>query len=54
MAPFRRFHSIAALGGDGLRPELQALFERLAVDPHWLGLLPQAVVCFAESREGTP
>jgi hypothetical protein len=34
MAPFRRFHSIAALCGDGLRPELQALFERLAVDPH--------------------
>jgi hypothetical protein len=30
----RRFHSIAALCGDGLRPELQALFERLAVDPH--------------------
>jgi hypothetical protein len=29
----RRFHSIAALCGDGLRPELQALFERLAVDP---------------------
>jgi hypothetical protein len=34
MAPFRKFHSIAALCGDGLRPELQALFERLAVDPH--------------------
>ena len=33
MAPFRKFHSIAALCGDGLRPELQALFERLAVDP---------------------
>jgi hypothetical protein len=30
----RKFHSIAALCGDGLRPELQALFERLAVDPH--------------------
>jgi hypothetical protein len=34
MAPVRKFHSIAALCGDGLRPELQALFERLAVDPH--------------------
>ena len=34
MAPFRKFHSIAALCGDGLRPELQALFERLTVDPH--------------------
>ena len=34
MTSFRRFHSIAALCGDGLRPELQALFERLAVDPH--------------------
>ena len=34
MSSFRRFHSIAALCGDGLRPELQALFERLAVDPH--------------------
>jgi hypothetical protein len=27
------FHSIAALCGDGLRPELQALFDRLAIDP---------------------
>jgi hypothetical protein len=34
MTSFRRFHSIATLCGDGLRPELQALFERLAVDPH--------------------
>ncbi len=33
MPPFRKFHSIAALCGDGLRLELQALFERLAVDP---------------------
>ena len=30
----RKFHSIAALCGDGWRPELQALFDRLAVDPH--------------------
>jgi hypothetical protein len=30
----RKFHSIAALCGDGLRPELQALFERLAIDRH--------------------
>lgn len=30
----RKFHSIAALCGDGLRPELQALFDRLAVDPN--------------------
>jgi hypothetical protein len=29
----RKFHSIAALCGDGLRPELKALFDRLAVDP---------------------
>jgi hypothetical protein len=34
MSSFRKFHSIAALCGDGLRPELQVLFERLAVDPH--------------------
>lgn len=34
MSPCRRFHSIAALCGNGLRSELQALFERLAVDPH--------------------
>jgi hypothetical protein len=33
MPASRKFHSIAALCGDGLRPELQALFERLAVDP---------------------
>jgi hypothetical protein len=30
----RKFHSIAAICGDGLRPELQALFERLAIDHH--------------------
>jgi hypothetical protein len=29
----RKFHSIAALCGDGLRPELQALFERLSIQP---------------------
>jgi hypothetical protein len=29
----RRFHSIAVLCGDGLRPELQQLFTRLAADP---------------------
>jgi hypothetical protein len=34
MSSYRKFHSIAALRGDGLPPELQALFERLAVDPH--------------------
>ena len=28
----RKFHSIAALCGDGLRPELQALFDRLTID----------------------
>jgi hypothetical protein len=30
----RKFHSIAALCGDSLRPELKALFDRLAIDPH--------------------
>jgi hypothetical protein len=30
----RKFHSIAALCGDGLRPELQALFEQSEVYPH--------------------
>jgi len=34
VSPFRLFHPIAALCGNGLRPELQALFDRLAVDPH--------------------
>ena len=29
----RKFHSIAALRGDGLRPELRELFDRLAIDP---------------------
>lgn len=29
----RKFHSIAALCGDGLRPELQELFARLAINP---------------------
>jgi hypothetical protein len=30
----RKFHFIAALCGDGLRPELKALFDRLAVNYH--------------------
>jgi len=30
----RKFHSMAALCGDGLRLELQELFDRLAVDSH--------------------
>ena len=30
----KNFHAIAALRGDGLRPELQALFDRIATDPH--------------------
>jgi hypothetical protein len=30
----RKLHDIAALSGEGLRPELQALFERLAKDPY--------------------
>ena len=34
MTSIRKFHSIAALCGDGLRPELQALFDQLAVDPY--------------------
>jgi len=34
MTSFRKFHSITALCGDGLRPELQALFDQLAVDPY--------------------
>ena len=34
MTSFRKFLSIAAQCGDGPRPELQTLFERLAVDPH--------------------
>ena len=29
----RNFHAIAALRGDGLRPELQVLFDRMATDP---------------------
>jgi hypothetical protein len=29
-----KFHSMAALRGDGLRPELQALFERLAINAY--------------------
>ena len=30
MPPFLKLHAIAAARGDGLRPEFQALFERLA------------------------
>jgi hypothetical protein len=29
----KNFHAIVALRGDGLRPELQALFDRIAADP---------------------
>jgi hypothetical protein len=39
MSPCRWLHSIAALCGNGLRPELQALPEWLAVDPHSAMLL---------------
>jgi hypothetical protein len=34
MPPLRKFHPIAGLCGEGLRAELLALFDRLAVDPH--------------------
>jgi hypothetical protein len=30
----RKIHSAAALRGDGLRPELKSLFDRMIVDPH--------------------
>lgn len=30
MLPFLRLHALAATRGDGLRPELRILFERLA------------------------
>jgi hypothetical protein len=33
MLPLLSFHAIAATRGDGLRPELLALFERLAALP---------------------
>jgi hypothetical protein len=33
MLPFLRFHSLAAVRGDGLRPELRILLERLAEAP---------------------
>ena len=29
-----KFHSIAALCGEGLRPDLRTLFERLAINPY--------------------
>lgn len=29
-----KFHSIAALRGDGLRPELRKLFDRMTIDLH--------------------
>jgi hypothetical protein len=30
----RNFPSIAAFFGEGLRPELRELFDRIAIDPH--------------------
>jgi hypothetical protein len=33
MSSMRKFHTIATLSGDGLHPELKALFDLLAVDP---------------------
>lgn len=40
----RKFHSIAALCGDGLRPELKDLFDRLAVDPAELFVRPDGAM----------
>lgn len=34
MPPFLSLHAFAASRGEGLRPELRMLFERLAADPH--------------------
>ena len=56
----RKFHSIAALCGDGLGPELQALFDRLAVDPHSElfirrdGMIHSGPDPVSESMEATP
>ena len=33
MSPMRKFHTIAAPSGEGLHPELKALFDLVAVDP---------------------
>jgi hypothetical protein len=33
MTSFLNFHAFATTRGDGLRPELRALFERIAADP---------------------
>jgi hypothetical protein len=33
MTSFLNFHTVAATRGDGLRPELRALFQRIAVAP---------------------
>jgi hypothetical protein len=33
MTSFLNFHAFATTCGDGLRPELRALFERIAADP---------------------
>lgn len=33
MPPFLQLHALAATRGDGLRPELRTLFERLAETP---------------------
>jgi hypothetical protein len=49
----RKFHSIAALCGDGLRPELQSLFDRLAVDPYSeLFVRPDGMTQAGRSRFG--
>jgi hypothetical protein len=43
MTKKRKFHSIAALCGDGPRPELQALFDRLAIKPDELFVRPDGM-----------
>ena len=43
MSKDRKFHSIAALCGDGLRPELQALFNRLAINSEELFVRPDGM-----------
>jgi hypothetical protein len=44
MSPFLNLHSLAAGRGEGLRPELRALFERLAIPQNGLTLRSDGMV----------
>ena len=57
MPPFLSLHAIAARRGDGLRPELRALLERLAARPPMSPIASEPVAgdpCLSQPGRGGP